>query len=237
MARNVIRLSLLYWLSNLKWLILSLRAGLLWRKVANWLKVIMYYSSPIGLRAFKIILRDGYMMSVPRGYLFEAIAETLILNTYEFPRALLELTIVDVGASLGDFVLSVQASKPKRIYAIEPDLEIFKWLGLNVKENGLRIVSCFNQPLTESLVASICDEAGSIDFLKIDCEGCEYELLRWSPDIFRRINRISMETHVINGHQPRELTKLLGSEQFNVREKMPRNMGTYLFAQKVKTPS
>jgi hypothetical protein len=195
----------------------------------------MYYSSPIGPRALKIILRDGHSLSVPRGYLFEAIAETLILNAYEFPRFLLGQTIVDVGASLGDFALLVQASKPKRVYAIEPDFDIFKWLHLNVKGNDLKTVSCYNEPLSKSLVASICDEEKSIDFLKIDCEGCEYELLDWSSDIFGRIRQIAMETHQINGHQPQELTDLLVREHFSVRENTPRNMGTYLFAQRAET--
>jgi FkbM family methyltransferase len=37
---------------------------------------------------------------------------------------------------------------------------------------------------------------GKCDFMKIDCEGCEYDLLlSSSPDLLRRIDRISLEYH------------------------------------------
>lgn len=56
-----------------------------------------------------------------------------------------------------------------------------------------------------------------IDFLKIDCEGEEYEIFSSLPGSFWKIvDKISMEHHVIKGHSPRELVNILQSYKFKI---------------------
>jgi FkbM family methyltransferase len=56
-----------------------------------------------------------------------------------------------------------------------------------------------------------------IDFLKIDCEGEEYRIFENLPDTFwSSVKRISMEYHIIDGHDPKELVKKLESKNFKV---------------------
>lgn len=66
-----------------------------------------------------------------------------------------------------------------------------------------------------------------IDLFKMDCEGSEYEiLLNMRPEMLRRISKIAMEFHYINGHSPAELVNYLESSGFKCD--MRKNL--YLYA-------
>lgn len=56
------------------------------------------------------------------------------------------------------------------------------------------------------------------DFLKLDCEGAEYEILLCAkPETLRSIGRIALEYHVgLAGNQPRELVDFLRGHGFDV---------------------
>jgi FkbM family methyltransferase len=73
------------------------------------------------------------------------------------------------------------------------------------------------------------------DFLKLDCEGAEYEiLLSTPPDIYARIQRIALEYHDwITDHHHDELVRRLTAEGFAVttRDHLPSRTG-YVFAKK-----
>lgn len=62
---------------------------------------------------------------------------------------------------------------------------------------------------------------GRCDFLKIDCEGCEYDLLlSAAPETLARIARISAEVHAGPGDQsPVALANYLASNGFRVRRR------------------
>ena len=62
---------------------------------------------------------------------------------------------------------------------------------------------------------------GHCDFLKIDCEGCEYRLLLGCPpETLIRIQRISAETHDgVDGHSASELAEFLSQNGFQVRQR------------------
>ncbi len=62
-----------------------------------------------------------------------------------------------------------------------------------------------------------------IDFLKLDCEGAEYEILFSLPDaIIAKIKKISMETHDdVNEHRHGELVEFLKKHNFFVTYREP----------------
>lgn len=74
------------------------------------------------------------------------------------------------------------------------------------------------------------------DFLKIDCEGAEYEILNNCPDsIYKRIKNIAMEFHEIShGQNHLTLVNLLKSKGFAVKHfyhSIENNIG-YIYAKK-----
>ena len=61
-------------------------------------------------------------------------------------------------------------------------------------------------------------EFGRIDYLKLDCEGAEYEIVESaSPEVLERIERISMEYHPSAGHRLEDLLDRLVQHGFFVR--------------------
>jgi FkbM family methyltransferase len=56
-----------------------------------------------------------------------------------------------------------------------------------------------------------------IDYLKMDCEGAEYEILEGSTSRLPQISRISMETHTTLHRKAEDLRKLLRTFGFDVR--------------------
>jgi len=116
--------------------------------------------------------------------------------------------VIDIGASIGGFAIAA-SRKAKIVYAVEPmtpdmlkknvllnkrknihilDMALgngerreLKWL------NESRIVN--TKTLTE--IKNIC---GGCDFIKIDCEGCEWDI---KAEELRGIRRIEMEVHKI----------------------------------------
>ena len=57
-----------------------------------------------------------------------------------------------------------------------------------------------------------------IDFLKLDCEGAEYEILfNTPPEYFKKISRIALEHHSVQGQSPRQLEKFLHSQGYEVK--------------------
>jgi FkbM family methyltransferase len=68
-----------------------------------------------------------------------------------------------------------------------------------------------------------------IDYLKMDCEGAEYEILENAISRLPQIGRISMETHMIMGRKPEDLERLLQSHGFVVR----RFEGSRLYASRL----
>lgn len=56
-----------------------------------------------------------------------------------------------------------------------------------------------------------------IDYLKMDCEGAEYQILDASADLLERIGRISMEYHEQPDREVRDLERVLQKRRFEVR--------------------
>jgi hypothetical protein len=56
-----------------------------------------------------------------------------------------------------------------------------------------------------------------IDYLKMDCEGAEYEILENAIPRLPQIRRISMETHTTSERRAEDLETLLCRHGFEVR--------------------
>jgi FkbM family methyltransferase len=124
--------------------------------------------------------------------------------------------VLDIGASVGPFTYSILEKKPLHVFCFEPSYEEFKTL---IKNTIGHPVTHINKGFCSTNEIKYSDRiftkqnymecinfqrflevyySGNIDFLKIDCEGCEYELfidenLEW---IQNNIRKISGEWHL-----------------------------------------
>jgi FkbM family methyltransferase len=121
-------------------------------------------------------------------------------NVYRFWNDVKEGdTVLDVGASVGAYTISILDQKPKKVYCVEPSKNLLKTLVKNCSEK------LFNSPNTEikyinnGIVENYDDSINvfgsdknfipitfkeliekysinSIDYMKVDCEGGEYSI-------------------------------------------------------------
>ncbi|WP_322813955.1 FkbM family methyltransferase [Chloroflexus sp.] len=140
-------------------------------------------------------------------------------------------TVVDIGAGLGDFAVSVAYDHPTyRVFAYEPFPDSFRLLKENLALNAIQNVQVFPFAVgasSEEMVLFATGAAvqysttsatqavdsivvpgrslddilnehpiGVCDFLKIDCEGAEFDILfNASAQALQRIKRICLEYH------------------------------------------
>lgn len=170
---------------------------------------------------------------MPRNYVFEAVAETLLLNVYGFDKGM--GIVVDVGASIGDFVLLASRNRTAVVYAYEPNLEVFQYMRKNVDANNRSGVFLFNAGADEMTLQSITENGHrEIDFLKVDCEGCEYNLLLRCPlGVLDKIRRIAMEIHSIDEHSKSDLIVHLKEAGFTVTERRGLSQGHHVYASRL----
>lgn len=69
------------------------------------------------------------------------------------------------------------------------------------------------------LEAVASTDTGHCDLLKMDCEGCEYDLLlRSEPQVWSRVDRICLEYHEgVGGHRHDELTITLKDQGYQIQ--------------------
>ena len=129
--------------------------------------------------------------------------------------------VVDIGASVGPFTYSILHKNPKQVFCFEPSEREFKTLISNVIGNSVipipKGISDVNSIVMndhlfggEDKMESITFERfinlyniGKIDFLKTDCEGCEYDIftLENLPWIKNNVRKITGEWHLqLEGH-------------------------------------
>jgi FkbM family methyltransferase len=191
--------------------------------------------SALSRRPFIARLRSGERFAARTAMDVWVIKETCLDRDYERDGFALQdgWTVVDIGAGLGDFAISVARRFPRaRVLAFEPFGESFALLERNTAMNGVTNVvarrlaiggvvgvtrlnlgtgvavqhstaragaASEGESVDEMPLSAALDEAGAVccDFLKLDCEGAEYAILRQAAadGTLDRISRISMEYH------------------------------------------
>ncbi len=209
---------LLRTLSSAKWVSVSLPRLL--AAVQNGPHVVGRFLMAPSRGDICIRFRDGTRLTVPPNYPFQSIVETLLLNAY-LANPTIKGIVIDVGASVGDFVLKV-ANFPSvsHIYAFEPNPSYCNYLRKNVRENNLDNVTVYQEPATRTTIDRLFDtiHPKKVAFLKVDCEGCEYGILcPPSPKLRQYVSSIHAEVHPGQaGLRPANLARALRAEGYAV---------------------
>lgn len=180
-------------------------------------------------------LRSGERFAARTAMDAWVIKETCLDRDYERAGFAIQdgWTIVDIGAGLGDFAVSIARRFPHgQVLAFEPFGESFALLERNIALNGVTNVVArrlaiggasgvarlslgtgvavqhstarademgAGETVDELPLGAALESAGAArcDFLKLDCEGAEYAILRQAAadGTLARVGRISMEYH------------------------------------------
>ena len=148
-----------------------------------------------------ISLPDGFKAILPDSdysWHFDEVYETRVYGRPDLKGHI----VIDVGAAIGDTALYFCGLGAKRVYAFDPDKASAELARENVSLNGLEgHIIVLEQAATADSIDDIIKSTIPDDqrfFLKVDCEGCEYELLRelLSKNSLSRIDEVILEYHV-----------------------------------------
>jgi tRNA G37 N-methylase Trm5 len=144
-------------------------------------------------------------------------SETFLLNIYNSHLIKKGDTVLDIGASTGDFCfLAAKKTGPKgKVIAIEPNPNDFETLLNNIEKNRIHNIIpinigvsnkkgqetitfggnkfIFNTDTLNNILNAINVE--SIDFIKMDIEGYEYEVIKNSIVFIEKARVIALEFH------------------------------------------
>jgi hypothetical protein len=162
----------------------------------------------------KIIVQTpkGYKIKVLSKVNLHVIDEVFLMQSYGKPK-LSGRPVIDVGCSYCDSAIYLLSCDAIHVYGYDPNTERYE-LGLeNIAINNLyNKITLYNEVTTADKMNALMKEKDLHDvFLKIDCEGCEYELIKGLN--FSHITEIALEYH----HQAKPLIDLLKANGFKTK--------------------
>jgi FkbM family methyltransferase len=161
---------------------------------------------------------DNCSIICPRIY-YQFLSENFILDVYRSHEFLRENDLVlDLGASVGDFsvIASKKVGQKGKVIAIEPDAEIYEILRMNIRRNNCQNVIALNLGVGSEVgekeitfwgrtyrfkvntLENILHDLGineKINFIKMDIEGFEADVVCKSIKTIKEANVISVEFH------------------------------------------
>ena len=138
-------------------------------------------------------------------------------NDYEYCFEVEENDIVvDIGATIGEFTYKILDRNPKHCYVVEPLPVFFDTMKNNLQGHQ---VSFTNAAITNDRYCTLewdkhydsvntltfndfikLNRLNNIDFLKMDCEGGEYDIFtKDNVEFLKKIPKIAFEIHLSNG--------------------------------------
>jgi FkbM family methyltransferase len=180
----------------------------------------------------------------------QGIEEIFINEIYKFRSSNETPLILDCGANIGLSVIYFKSLYPgSRVIAFEPDRTIFKALEQNIAAFNLRGVELHNEAIwtsageidfaIEGAYSGRIPKPGdsnfvsvktvplkqllaqSVDFLKLDIEGAESDVISHCPDLFFNVSNLFVEYHSHKDEQQRldEILSVLRAAGFRYQIK------------------
>jgi FkbM family methyltransferase len=162
---------------------------------------------------------DEYDVIYPRPY-FQFLKEVFVLDVYRSNLIKRNDIVLDLGACSGDFciIASKKVGPNGVVIALEPDSDNYELLKFNIKKNKCQnviaanigvgkeddqekeIIAPFDKPSRGKIskLETILKNVGidkRINFIKMDIEGEEVDVIHTSIDTFKDADVISMEFH------------------------------------------
>lgn len=187
---------------------------------------IKNYSIQYNYIAETLFLNRPFELTSPFWFM-HGIDEIFIQEVYKYASYEQEPVILDCGANIGLSVIYFKRLYPKaKVIAFEPDPQIFSILSKNLAEYNYDDVEIVNAAVWNENATLTFESDGSVggridsdkttgngikvksvrlrdyltshvDFLKIDIEGAEYEVLKDCKDLIGNVANLFIEYHVL----------------------------------------
>ncbi|GIV04211.1 MAG: FkbM family methyltransferase [Fimbriimonadales bacterium] len=127
------------------------------------------------------------------------------------------------------FRFGVAGAKGTREFLVSPTEVLNRICEVGSTAGSRVVIEC----VTLQDVFELC-RVERCDFLKVDCEGAEYEIfLSAPPGLLKRFQRIAIEWHTSSTNRPEELVSILQNAGFRVAlQRLPRKSTGYIYAQR-----
>ena len=190
--------------------------------------------------------------------------EIFVEEIYKFETNKTHPVILDCGANIGISTIYFKTIYPNAIvHAFEPDANLFEILSNNIHTNGFKQVELHQAAIWTEHTTLSFDNKGSeashidntgqsankveaiklstilsnldaVDFLKMDIEGAEYEVVKDCAPYLHKIENFFLEYHgkASDTQKLNELLKLVENAGFKVYIKMAADNLKHPFAQK-----
>lgn len=106
--------------------------------------------------------------------------------------------LIDIGASIGDFSVLAEKVGFQKIIAYELDKNRIDLCNQNLSLNQCTRVKLFAKEAKSLDEIFRISQLEKCDFLKLDCEGAEYQIFRNSKNSIKKIKFVAMEAHLFN---------------------------------------
>jgi len=149
------------------------------------------------------------------------VVEVFNYRMYDRLRYVKGSVVVDVGAGVGDSVIYFILRGAEKVIALEPNIkycyEMLENFRLNNVE-GSKVVVLSRSADSHTLSELVSEYSIDDGVLKMDCEGCEYEVLLNTPaEVLRHFREVLVEYH----GSPKPLVKKLIEVGFKVSVEKP----------------
>lgn len=198
-----------------------------------------FWRIPLLLIKKPILLEtSGYKFYVNNLMDIWTIKEVILDHCYEkFRKIKKGDLVIDIGASIGDFSIYV-AKKASHVFAVEMNQGLVKLIKKNINLNKVKRITIINKRLKSLDDLFVQNKINYCDFLKVDCEGNEYEIFHnISTSTLAKIGHIAFEIHLFNQKMKKnyqQLKKVLSKNGFilNEEDNLVHSYLKFLFAMK-----
>jgi len=162
-------------------------------------------------------------------------------------------TIVDVGGNIGLFGMAAALTHPEAtVHSYDPQPEVWEPLEKNALQFGFTAhpkavggesgkvslqvgegtVNTRTKPSSEgefamiSLLDAVKQLGGSVDLIKLDCEGAEWDIME-DKDAWTKIHRVGMEYHLFDGQTHDQCRRKIEGLGFEVVEHYSETGGNF----------
>jgi predicted RNA methylase len=152
---------------------------------------------------------DGLTLLLPNAMYSLVFDEIYLMQVYGKPDVTGKVAI-DIGAAIGDTALFFKKCGAKFVYGYEPDEARARIAEKNIEINGMgHSVVLYNKKATAEELHNLMTIINDPIFLKLDCEGCEYDIIQQLD--MSKVTDVVMEYHM----KPEPLMEALARAGFS----------------------